>query len=257
MMQKEKSSKFSHVHPALSDKQEILNHLCTNINNLAMIPDGDRRWAREQGLPDSYGHVFGFTQAAERILTHLILSPLPTITFWCNSPQNLTRDRREVLNAMDAFHVTVLKMLPLAKKHRVKMVHFGMKEQIPEKFLEALHHMEEETVQFSDRVLNIGINYSGREELVRMAKRLVEDEVLTEHITPEKLYEYSDFNHQRFPHADLVMRAGKVTRLSGLLGWTSGFSELYFVNKFFPAWTIDDLIDALTFYSEQRRNFGK
>lgn len=231
----------------MSKKQALPNHV-------AVIPDGNRRWARRRGLPNLIGHKKGF-DAAKRIVDVSREMGIHTLTLWGFSTENWNRTRREINYLMKIYHNMIDQNLEAAHKHQAQMVHLGRKDRLPKKLVEEIRRAEEETRNYKKHVLNIALDYGGRDEIVRAISRLRERNYKLK-ITNYKLEEYLDTGGQEYPNPDLVIRTSGEMRTSGLMIWQAAYAELYFEPKCFPDFTPQLFKKAIEEYGKRQRRFG-
>jgi undecaprenyl diphosphate synthase len=229
----------------------------TNLKHLAIMPDGNRRWARAQGLSPLEGHVYGFTQTAPLILEFLFTTGIHTVTLGCCSTENLLRDPKEVANGMNAFDVMLQKILPFAIKHKVRIIHLGRNDRLPSFLMRRLQAVETKTQLFEDHVLNIGIDYGGKDEIIRACKKVLALGSLTEELTEIVFEQFLDTYGQPYPYPDLVIRTSGERRSSGFMPWQSDYSELSFISTYFPDLSPEIISRVIRDFSKRNRRFGK
>ena len=224
-------------------------------NHLAIIPDGNRRWAKLHGLPTIAGHQKGFkallefTRAARNWGVH-------TVTIWGFSTENWQRSKNEVNYLMKIEEEMLKKYLLQARKEGIRIVHLGRKDRIPKSLAKALAYAEKETKNNKKYVLNIALDYGGRDEIVRAIKKC---QVLSRKykvLTEEIFAKFLDTGEQPYPYPDLLIRPSGEMRTSGLLLWQMAYTEFVFLKKHLPDCTIDDLKKAILEYSQRQRRLG-
>lgn len=220
-------------------------------NHLAIIPDGDRRWAKLHHLPTIKGHQKGF-----RVLLELARAArnwgIHTVTIWIFSTENWKRSKEEVKYLMKIEEEMLKKYLAEAKKDGVRIIHLGRKDRIPKSFAQALEKAEEETKDNNCHILNIAVDYGGRDEILRAIKKIENWKELTE----DEFARYLDTGDQLYPYPDLLIRTSGEMRTSGLLPWQMVYTEFYFIKKHLPDCTVDDLKKAILEYNKRQRRFG-
>ena len=239
-------------------------------NHTAIIPDGNRRWARERGLPAFEGHRRG-AETATKIARAARDFGIHTLTIWGFSTENWSRSQTEINYLMKIFEDLVDKNLKEAQEKGVKIIHLGRKERLPRSLAQLLAQAEKSTRNNSKYVFNIAIDYGGQDELLRAFEKALK-EIETGKITLEKLrkevgkyqnkYPYYYFKHyldtgdQPYPYPDLIIRTSGEQRLSGFLLFQAAYSELYFEPCHFPDFTPEKLKEAILEYSKRNRRFG-
>ncbi|OGH18353.1 MAG: di-trans,poly-cis-decaprenylcistransferase [Candidatus Levybacteria bacterium RIFCSPHIGHO2_01_FULL_40_15b] len=223
-------------------------------NHIAIIPDGNRRWAREHGLPTLEGHRRGF-EAARKIVKYARDVGIHTLTLWAFSTENWTRTKEEVSYLMKLYAEMTDKFLDEAVKDEVRVIHLGRKDRIPEFLLKRIKNGEEKTRNFTRNILNIAFDYGGRDEILRAIGKIRNS---NSGIREEKdIEKYLDTADQPYPDPDLILRTSGEMRISGLMIWQAAYSELLFLNKHFPEMTTSDIDFAIEEYKRRQRRFGK
>lgn len=238
--------------------------------HIAIIPDGNRRWARDRGLPTFEGHRKGFNSANAVIKKARELG-VHTMTLWAFSTENWNRSQEEVDYLMKLYETNIEKNLKEAKKHESKIIHLGRKERIPVKLKEKVIKAEEETKDFTRHVLNIGLDYGGHDDILRATQKIIKDvqsgKIEADDIFkeigrykgkyPYYLYKnYLDTGDQPNPYPDLVIRTSGEQRTSGYLSWQVAYCEYYFPKMHMPDFGPNELVDAIKEFSGRRRRFG-
>ena len=225
------------------------------LNHVALIMDGNRRWAREKKLPAFAGHRKGYQQI-EKIVERAKDHGIPYITFWAFSTENWRRDQKEVGYLMDLFR-TALRggLLKKLNKKGGKIQVLGNLIAFPEDIQKGIANVIEESKDNTKITVNIALNYGGREEIVQAVQQIITDKIDKKNITEELISQYLYTQNQ--PDPDLVIRTGGSQRLSGYLPWQSVYSELYFTDTFWPDFNAEEFDKALEEYERRERRFGK
>ena len=232
-------------------------------NHLAIIPDGNRRWAKEHHLPTIRGHQKGFkilldmARAARKWGIH-------TITLWIFSTENWKRDPEEVKYLMKIEEEMIKKYLPEFKRDGVRVIHLGRKDRIPASFARTLNNAEEETRNNADHILNVAVDYGGRDEILRSFKNLIIEncdliencKLKIENLSEEIFSRALDTHAQPYPNPDLLVRTSGEMRTSGFMPWQMAYTEFVFLKKHLPDCSADDLKEAILEYSNRERRFG-
>ena len=224
-------------------------------DHLAIIPDGNRRWARSRGLPTLQGHKKGFERAVE--LARVARSwGIHTVTLWGFSTENWDRTAKEINYLMKLYAKLIDNYLKEAKENKVRIYHLGRRDRLPEVLLKKIEKAEEETKHYDKYVMNIAIDYGGQDDIIRAVKAMIRDGV-EEGEVDQKLFEnYLDTKGQPYPYVDLMIRTSGEQRTSGLLLWQSNYTEYYWENGHFPDFTPEKLREAILDFSRRRRRFG-
>lgn len=225
------------------------------IQHVALIMDGNRRWAKAKKLPTVAGHQKGYQQI-EKIVTRAQELDISHITFWAFSTENWKRSEEEVSYLLDlfrkVFHGTMLKNL-LKKGGRITVL--GNIKAFPKDIQKDIAEVVEKSKDNTSIQINIALNYGGREEIIRAVQQIVSNKIdkaeITENLISHNLYTADQ------PDPDLIIRTGGAMRLSGYLPWQSVYSELYFTDTFWPDFDEKAFDKALDEYERRERRFGK
>ena len=231
-------------------------------SHIAVILDGNRRWAASRGRYDFDGHLEGAKKAEEFFEWCRELKGLKTITLYVFSTENFRRPSEEVKHLMEIIKGYLEKLAVDKRIHesevRVKVI--GRIDLLPEEIREAVRKVEEATKNYSRRYLNLAIAYGGRAEIVDALKQIAE-EVREGRLTPDQLSEevVEKFLYTGFlpnPHPDLIIRTSGEERLSNFLLWQGAYSELCFLDVYWPGFEKKDLYRAIRIYQQRKRRFG-
>lgn len=224
-------------------------------NHIAIIPDGNRRWARARGLHTLQGHKKGFERAVElaRVARRW---GVHTVTIWGFSTENWNRKKEEVSYLMKLYEKLVDNYLAEAKKEEVKVVHLGRKDRLPKPLLEKIIRAEDQTKNNNKYIVNVAIDYGGHDDIIRAVQKMIRDGVKAEEVSKELFEKYLDTRNQPYPYVDLMIRTSGEQRTSGFLLWQSEYNEFYWEDDHFPDFTPEKLRDAILDYSRRRRRFG-
>ncbi len=227
--------------------------------HIAIIMDGNRRYAKRRGLPPHIGHVFG-SRKAEKVLEWCLELGIKNLTMYAFSTENFRRSEKERTHL---FNLIADRLRKLANdrrihKNRVKVRIVGKRELLPENVLRAVKEVEERTRGYDSYRLNIAIAYGGRQELIdaiREILRKVKCGVLkVEEITQRTIEEHLYSPDGDYAKVDLLIRTGGEQRLSNFLPWQSANSVAYFCDVYWPEFRKIDLLRAIR--SWQIRRFG-
>lgn len=219
--------------------------------HVVIIPNGNRRWARERGLQpwESYWYV---QKKLESLISTAQDLHIPHFTLWGFSTENWKRNEEEVAQLMKLFESTIDKFRPYFLKEGVRFRHLGRRDRLPKKLIEKFQQLEIDTKSFEDRSVNVAIDYGGRDEIIRGIKSLSKDEI--ESITEEQFAKYLDTSD--LPDPDLIIRTAGEKRLSGLMPWQSVYAEIYSTYVYFPDFDLEHFKEAIWEYSQRKRTFG-
>jgi undecaprenyl diphosphate synthase len=220
---------------------------------VAIIMDGNGRWARKRGLPIAAGHRAG-TKALRRTVEAAIDLGVESLVVYAFSTENWTRPPDEVDSLMEIFGETIQRELPDLARQGVRTRFLGRRDRAPAELQQQMADLERETE--SNRRLNLWIafDYGGRAEIVEAARRAVEAGVDAEDLDEET---FASFLHEPgLPDPDLLIRTSGELRISNFLLWQLAYAELVFVDTLWPDFGEDELRAALEDYASRRRRFG-
>ena len=232
-----------------------------DVNNLpkhiGIIMDGNRRWAKENNLSTKEGHKAG-AKNLETIAKFCNNIGIKYLTVYAFSTENWKRTKEEVSALMFILKANLDSMLRKMDLENIKIRVIGEKENIPSDIQTKIDKLVEKTKNNTGLTLNIAFNYGGRREIVHATKVLAEKvkngEMDINDITEDSISESIYTAGQ--PDPDLIIRTSKELRISGFLTWQSTYSEFYFPETFWPAFSEDNLIEAIKAYQHRNRRFG-
>lgn len=185
---------------------ENINHLQeTTINHVAIIADGHRRWAKQNGLHKADGHKKGILVNAPAWVDYLFNKKINTVTLWLFSTTNWKRDKDEIDHLMEIFSELCDISEELADSHKAKVIHMGRKNYLPTKLANKISRLEQHTSSNSDHVLFLAIDYCGPDEVVRAIQQIINDEVKAVQITEELINKYLDTKSSKYSSPDLII----------------------------------------------------
>jgi len=235
-------------------KKKLDNKNTTPLNHIAFIVDGNRRWARDQGKHPSYGHDVGCLETLPKIVEHCLSLKIPEASFWVFSTENWKRDINEVNHLMMLFTKLIPILESIALKYNARVKHLGRKDRLPTELLQLLDKVSNDTQRASGSVINICLDYGGRDEVIRAINKMLKSGFKGESVSEEALKNYMD---TRLTHdLDLIIRTGGDQRTSGFMIWSGAYSELYFEKAYFPALTPEKVDLAIASYEQRKRRFG-
>ena len=227
------------------------------VDHLAIIMDGNGRWAQSRGLERTAGHRAG----ADNVLTIMQAAKefgIKYLTLYAFSTENWKRPAAEVGALMKLLQEFLLKQLPGMQKENVRLNAIGRLDDLPEPARLSLLGAMKATANNTGGVLTLALNYGGRAEIVDAAKKLIK-EVKAGNLDPEKLDEKSFGNFlydPELPDPDLVIRTSGELRISNFLLWEMAYSELYISDVMWPDFGREELAEALDSYNNRNRRFG-
>lgn len=219
-------------------------------NHIAIIMDGNGRWAKEKGMPRTYGHKAG-ADTLRKILTSCGELGIKYLTVYAFSTENWKRAKEEVDTLMFLFKTYLKNEKKLLMKNNVKFLVSGRKEGVSKDLLAEISKLEEATKGNTGITLNIAFNYGGRAELVDAIKEIVKNN--EKEITEETVEKYL---YNQFPDPELLIRTSGEMRISNFLLWQIAYSEIYVTDTYWPDFNKDELIKAIESYQKRDRRFG-
>jgi undecaprenyl diphosphate synthase len=222
--------------------------------SVAIIPDGNGRWATRRGLPVEAGHEEG-TRALRRTVEAALELGIESLTFYAFSTENWLRPPAEVDSLMEIFRETIDRELPDLAKQGVRTRFIGRRDRAPEELQQRMANLELETGDRERLELWIAFDYGGRAELADAARRLVGAGVAPEEIDEDVLAVY--LYAPDMPDPDLLIRTSGELRLSNFLLWQLAYAELVFVDTLWPDFGENDLRQAVAEYARRPRRFGR
>ena len=226
-----------------------LNHIPEHI---AIIMDGNGRWAKAKGLPRTAGHVEGVT-TVKRITEEAARMGVKYLTLYTFSTENWNRPQAEVEALMDLV-ITGLEE-ELFTKNNIRLRVIGEWERLPENVRRSLGDCMEHTAGNTRMTLTIALSYSSRWELTRAVQEIVKEGLRPEEITEETLSRHLTTSFM--PDPDLLIRTGGELRISNYLLWQCAYTEFYFTDEYWPDFTADSLHRAVEEYQKRQRRYGK
>lgn len=221
--------------------------------HIGYILDGNRRWAKANGVPAYEGHLAGYN-ALHDVIDATADAGVEYISFYTFSTQNWSRAEEEVNGIMRLIRRLFKTDIKVLAKKDYKIVVLGSTEHVPHDIVEMMRSAEELSASGKRATLAVCFNYGGQEEIVRAAKKLVEQGVPASEITMESFARAID--QPDVPPCDLIVRTSGEQRLSDFMLWRSAYSEFLFLEKFWPEMTKEDVTAILEEYSRRGRRFG-
>lgn len=217
-------------------------------NHVAIILDGNGRWAKKRGLPRSVGHQFGANNIF-KIANHANKIGIKTLSIYTFSTENFKRPKDEVDYLMNLPH-KLMESNKMNDEFNMKLVHVGSKEGLPLKLVELFEKIEDDTKDNKGLQINVCFNYGSYEELNHAITKMIKDG--KKEFNKEDIYPYLYVQEP----VDLLIRTSGELRLSNFLLYQAGYSEFYFTKKHWPAFKEKDLLKALKNYQKRHRRFG-
>lgn len=238
-------------------KEEILKK--GNLpRHIAIIMDGNGRWAKKRGLPRIAGHRAG-VKTVKRIVETAGELNISILTLFTFSTENWQRPREEVSAIMNLLYETTKRELSELEKNNVKLITTGKIEELSLRRKEILEKAIQRTKDNTGLVLNLALNYSGRSEILDVVKKLSLD-ISSGVIRPEEVDEklFSSYLYTKdLPDPDLLIRTSGEMRISNFMLWQTSYTELYVTEVLWPDFSVNDFYQAIWSYQNRQRRFGK
>ena len=226
-------------------------------NHVAIILDGNGRWAKSKGMPRNYGHVKG-CQNLEEMCVVIKDMGVKYLTVYAFSTENWKRSEEEVNGLLDIFRGYVKRCKKIAKKNNIQIRIIGDPGAFPEDLQQGIKELEEYSSQFDGAYFQVALNYGGRDELTRAMKKMGEA-VKRGELDPAMITEdtVSDFlDTAGIPDPDLMIRTSGEQRLSNFLTWQLAYTEFYFTDVPWPDFNKEEFVKACEKYNKRDRRFG-
>jgi len=223
-------------------------------NHIGYIIDGNRRWAKQHGLPVYEGHLAGYN-AIKEVIKATIKAGVNFVSIYAFSTENWKRATDEVGNLMGLAHKLAVTDLKELVENEIKVRFLGSNKGLSKQIVEDMAATEAKTAHFTRGTVAICFNYGGQQEIAEAARKCVKDGLKPEEINTQAIAErlYSP----DIPPVDLVVRTSGEQRLSNFMLWRAAYSELIFLDKFWPDMTESDVADIIEEYKRRTRRFGK
>lgn len=222
-------------------------------NHIAMILDGNRRWARSRGMQPWEGHKEGYVaikqvaRASRRLGVH-------TFTVWGFSTENWERPEIEIKEIVNLLRAALGEIEKELHDEKVRLVHLGRKDRFPEDVSAKIAKLERETREYTNNTFNIALDYGGHDEIIRAVNKVIDSGL--RNIDAKDFEKYLDTGDQLYPYVDLFIRTSGEQRTSGLMPWQMDYAEYYFEPDHLPDFSPEKLKEAILDYSRRRRRFG-
>ncbi|MBP6044865.1 MAG: polyprenyl diphosphate synthase [Microgenomates group bacterium] len=238
------------------------------LQHIAIIPDGNRRWAKLNGLPTIEGHRRGF-EMIQKLAKYLRSINVRILTVWAFSTENWNRDKSEIDYLMGIYERWLDIDLKTALKEEIRIIHLGRKDRLNESLRKKLEEAEEKTKHFTKFYLGVALDYGGRDELLRATQQVLSSKFSRHEVgirdseESGKILSESDFEQFLdtkdfpYPDPDLIIRTSGEMRTSGFMSWQSAYSEYMFPPIHLPDFTVDELKKCIDEYNQRQRRFGR
>ena len=225
--------------------------------HVALILDGNGRWAKKRGLPRTFGHKEG-CKTVEKTVEIAARMGIDYLTVYGFSTENWKRSAEEVGALMQLFRYYMVRLLKIASENNVRVKMIGDRRRFDEDIIEGINRLEQETRENTGLTFVIAVNYGGRDEITRAARQLAEEvrdgKVKAEEITEKRFASYLDT--AELPDPDLLIRTSGEIRLSNYLLWQLAYTEIYVTDCLWPDFNEEELKKAIVQYNNRERRFG-
>ena len=240
---------------ALKTEEEILSPALQHVpKHIAIIMDGNGRWAKARGLPRAEGHRQG-TENLRRIIRACVEFGVEVLTIYAFSTENWRRPALEVRLLMTILQTVIQRELQELSDNGVQIRHIGKLERIAPALQKEILHACEYTKNNHRLILNVAFNYGGRDEIVHAIQQIVRDGIPADQISEDTVNRYMYTGD--LPDPDLVIRTSGELRLSNFLIWQAAYAEYYFTDTYWPDFDKSELYKAIEEYARRTRRFGK
>jgi len=221
-----------------------------SLKHLGVIADGNRRWAKAQGLPSIEGHKKGL-DTIKTLVESAAKAGIEYITFYVFSTENWGRSEKEVSYIMKLAETRIVKYAEKLKSNNAKLAILGSKKKVSPKLASLMKKAEEITADCTGITVGFCFNYGGEVEIADAATIAASEG----EITPETIRKY--LYHPEIPDVDMVVRTSGEERISGFMLWRASYAEFMFIEKYFPEMGAEDIDDIIKEYESRSRRFGK
>jgi len=222
-------------------------------NHVAIVPDGNGRWAEQRGLPRLSGHQAG-AEKMWHMVEYFNEYPIKYLTLYGFSTENWSRPEDEVIGLFHILEEFIDKKTPEIHKRGIRLRHLGRLSKLPQWLQQTMNKAVELTKNNTRMTLSLAFNYGGRAEILDAVRHLVAEGVSAQNIDEESFSSY--LYTADLPDVDLLVRTGDELRLSNFLIWQTAYSEYYFTKVLWPDFDKKDIEKALLSYSQRQRRFG-
>lgn len=228
------------------------------IKHIAVIMDGNRRWAVEKNVHKTSGHNAG-RKAFKNIVKHSAAQGLSCLTTYAFSTENWGRDQKEVSFLMNLFVESLKNEVRELNENNIRLKFIGRRDRLNNKIIDMMEQSEEITAKNTGMIIQVALDYGSRFEITNTIKiilqKLQNNEITIEDVDENLINE--NLYTSNVPDPDLIIRTGGEYRLSNYLLWQAAYSELYITNTYWPEFSSDELDSAIINFSQRQRRWGK
>lgn len=225
--------------------------------HIAIILDGNGRWAKKNNVPRAMGHKAG-CETLEGIVEDCVRLGVSYLTVYGFSTENWKRSEQEIAALMKLFRFYMVKLVKVANDHNVRVRMIGDKSRFDPDIIEGIDRLAESTRENTGMLFTFAVNYGARDEITRAIRRMLKDAASRsldpDALTEERVADYLDT--AGMPDPDLLIRTGGDLRVSNFLLWQIAYSEIYVTDVFWPDFHKEELLEAIRQYSKRERRYG-
>ena len=230
----------------MSEKTELPRHV-------GFIVDGNRRWAKQHGLPAYEGHLAGYNSLKD-VLLETLRRDVKYASAYVFSTENWKRSEEEVGHLMKLFVKMLEADVSIFLDNNIRLRVIGSRDDLSDALIKVIDNAEEKTRSLTGGELLLCLNYGGHLEIADAVKKVIQSGISTEDVTPELIAQ--NLYAPEVPPCDLIVRTSGEQRLSNFMLWRAAYSELMFIDKHWPDMTTDDVAVILDEYARRNRRFG-
>ena len=221
------------------------------LNHVAIIMDGNRRWGLKKRGSRNYGHIKGLN-TVETVIKSSLVQKIPYLTLYTFSTENWKRPDNEINFLLNLIRKHIKKNLKKIIKQGIKVNVIGVKKKLPSDIIKNIKIIEKKTLNNKKITINLALNYGSKEEIITACKKFL--------LTKNKKLDVNNFQNMLYtkniPDPDILIRTGGTRRLSNFLLWQLAYSELFFVDKMWPEFNDIDYSNIINKFKQTKRNFG-
>jgi undecaprenyl diphosphate synthase len=229
-----------------------MSYSLEKINHVAIIMDGNGRWAKKNSVKKKAGHHAGINTAIKICKSISNDSVINYLTLYAFSTENWKRSPQEIKQLFELINITYKKFKNTAIDQNIKIVHLGKKKKLPNQTINIVNDVVESTKMNNGLTLNIALNYGGRSEIIDAFKKFKNTNL---NISEKNFYKF--LYNPDLPDPEIIIRTGGDSRISNFLLWQSAYSELFFTKTLWPDFNYTKLKKIINNFYKRRRNFGK
>ena len=236
-----------------------MNYKSSSLNHIAIIMDGNRRWAKTQEMDSTFGHITGL-ENIQNIIQCLIKNNIKYLTLFALSTENLNRDKDEIEFLFSLFQRAIIKYRDFLIRNKIAFKIIGNRKIIDKSLQNEVNNLIKKTQIVKPQcTLVIAFNYGSKQEIINSTKNIAKkviDKKLTINQINEDVFK-KNMQSKSIPDPDLLIRTGGELRISNFLLWQLSYTELYFTKINWPDFSEKDLEDSINDFYQRKRNFGK